>query len=51
MDGFELTQPRFKAYILPNAPLQKLADGFRDPRVWVRNEYGQWIKDNIWDHN
>jgi len=29
MDGFELTQPRFKAYILPNAPLQKLADGFR----------------------
>ena len=28
MDGFELTQPRFKAYVLPNAPLEKLADGF-----------------------
>jgi hypothetical protein len=26
-------------------------DSFRDPRVWVRNEYGEWIKDNIWDHN
>ena len=36
MDGFELTQPRFKAYILPNAPLQKLADGFRwtEGPVW-----------------
>ncbi|WP_267427956.1 SMP-30/gluconolactonase/LRE family protein [Methylobacterium sp. GC_Met_2] len=29
MDGFEFTQPRFKAYVLPNAPLEKLADGFR----------------------
>ena len=28
-----------------------IADTFRDPRVWTRNEYGQWIKDNIWDHN
>jgi hypothetical protein len=28
-----------------------IADGFRDPRVWVRNEYGDWIKDNLWDHN
>lgn len=28
-----------------------VADRFRDPRVWVRNEYGDWIKDNIWDHN
>lgn len=25
------------------------ADRFRDPRVWVRNENGEWIKDNIWD--
>lgn len=28
-----------------------IADSFRDPRVWVKNEYGEWIKDNIWDHN
>ncbi len=26
----------------------KIADGFRDPRVW-RQENGEWIKDNIWD--
>jgi N-acetyl sugar amidotransferase len=25
------------------------ADTFRDPRVWVRDENGEWIKDNIWD--
>jgi N-acetyl sugar amidotransferase len=31
--------------------LEQIADRFRDPRVWVRNEYGQWIKDNIWSHN
>lgn len=29
---------------------EKIADTFRDPRVWVKNEYGHWIKDNIWDH-
>ena len=36
MDGFELTQPRFKAYVLPNASLQKLAEGFRwtEGPVW-----------------
>ena len=27
------------------------ADGFRDPRVWVQNEYGHWVKNNIRDHN
>lgn len=26
------------------------ADRFRDPRVWAKNECGQWIKDNIWNH-
>jgi hypothetical protein len=31
--------------------LVETADRFRDPRVWARNEYGQWIKDNVWDHN
>lgn len=30
---------------------EEIADRFRDPRVWVRNEYGHWIKDNVWDHN
>ena len=30
---------------------EEIADRFRDRRVWVRNDYGQWIKDNIWDHN
>jgi N-acetyl sugar amidotransferase len=25
------------------------ADTFRDPRVWVKDERGEWIKDNIWD--
>ena len=36
---------------LTRAEFDAVADSFRDPRVWVRNEYGQWIKDNIWDHN
>ena len=26
----------------------RLADTFRDPRVW-RRESGQWVKDNLWD--
>ncbi len=36
MDGFEFTQSRFKSYVLPNAPLEKLADGFRwtEGPVW-----------------
>lgn len=28
-----------------------IADTFRDSRVWVKNEYDQWIKDSIWEHN
>jgi N-acetyl sugar amidotransferase len=27
----------------------RICDGFRDPRVWWRNERGEWQKDNIWD--
>lgn len=27
----------------------RVADTFRDPRVWRKNERGQWEKDNIWD--
>ena len=36
MDGFEITQARFKSFVLPNAPLEKLADGFRwcEGPVW-----------------
>jgi N-acetyl sugar amidotransferase len=26
----------------------RVADGFRDPRVW-RREAGGWVKDNLWD--
>jgi N-acetyl sugar amidotransferase len=27
----------------------EIADTFRDPRVWARDESGEWVKDNIWD--
>lgn len=43
MDGYELTQPRFKALVLPNAQLEKLAEGFRwtEGPVWFgdRDEF------------
>jgi N-acetyl sugar amidotransferase len=29
----------------------RIADTFRDPRVWWKNENGVWVKDNIWDDN
>lgn len=28
----------------------KIADSFRDQRVWRKNKKGEWEKDNIWDH-
>lgn len=36
MNGFEIVDPVFKTYVLPNAPLQKLGDGFRwtEGPVW-----------------
>ncbi|MBI2989704.1 MAG: N-acetyl sugar amidotransferase [Candidatus Magasanikbacteria bacterium] len=34
---------------MPRSEFEKICDRFRDPRVWVKNEYGQWVKDNIWD--
>ncbi|GJE62585.1 SMP-30/gluconolactonase/LRE family protein [Methylobacterium trifolii] len=36
MDGFEVTQAGFKAFVLPNAPLETLAAGFRwcEGPVW-----------------
>ncbi len=33
---------------MTEAEFWKIADGFRDPRVW-RKENGKWVKDNIWD--
>lgn len=27
----------------------RIADTFRDPRVWRKDEQGNWVKDNIWD--
>lgn len=43
MDGYELTQPGFKALVLPNAKLEKLAEGFRwtEGPVWFgdRDEF------------
>jgi N-acetyl sugar amidotransferase len=43
---------RWLEYVgMTRVEFEEIADRFRDPRVWVKNEYGQWIKDNIWDHN
>ncbi len=36
MDGFTIAQPRFKSFVLPNAPLEKLAEGFR------------WLEGPVW---
>lgn len=36
MNGFEILAPRFASKILPNAPLEKLADGFR------------WLEGPVW---
>ena len=40
MDGFEIADERFRPYVLPNAPLEVLADGFR------------WLEGPVWfaDH-
>lgn len=27
----------------------RVADGFRDPRVWAKDASGAWVKQNIWD--
>ena len=27
----------------------QICDGFRDPRVWARDDDGTWVKSNIWD--
>ncbi|MDQ2801913.1 MAG: SMP-30/gluconolactonase/LRE family protein [Pseudomonadota bacterium] len=40
MDGFEILDPRFKAFVLPNAPLQKLGEGYRwlEGPVWFADQ-------------
>jgi len=44
--------PRWLTYVgMTRVEFDAIADKFRDSRVWARNEYGHWIKDNIWDHN
>ena len=29
----------------------RIADTFRDPTVWEKDEKGNWVKDNIWEQN
>ena len=29
----------------------RIADTFRDPTVWDKDENGNWVKDNIWEQN
>jgi gluconolactonase len=36
MDDFEIIDPRFRRFVLPNAPLERLADGFR------------WLEGPVW---
>ena len=40
MDGFEIFDPRFRAYALPNAPLVKLGEGFAwlEGPVWFADQ-------------
>lgn len=43
--------PRWLHYVdWKRSQFDRVADTFRDPRVWVKNEYGHYLKDNIWDH-
>ena len=40
MDGFDIHDPRFRAYVLPNAPLVKLGEGFAwlEGPVWFADQ-------------
>ena len=43
---------RWLEYVgMTRTEFDRVADGWRDARVWARNEYGHWIKDNVWSHN
>lgn len=40
---------RWLAYVgMSEEEFDRIADTFRDPRVW-RREDGEWVKDNLWD--
>ena len=42
---------RWLEYVnLTEQEFDKIADRFRDPRVW-KKEGSSWVKDNIWDKN
>lgn len=44
--------PRWLDYVgMDRTEFEAIANRFRDRRVWTQNEYGDWIKDNVWDHN
>ena len=34
---------------MDEAEFDRVADTFRDPRVWTRTVDRGWVKDNIWD--
>lgn len=41
---------RWLEYVgMTEAEFDRIADGFRDRRVWRKDEKGNWVKDNIWD--
>lgn len=41
---------RWLEYVgLTEAEFDAVCDSFRDPKVWWKNERGEWVKDNIWD--
>jgi N-acetyl sugar amidotransferase len=41
---------RWLAYVgMTEQEFDDIANRFRDPRVWFRNERGEWTKDNLWD--
>jgi N-acetyl sugar amidotransferase len=42
--------PRWLDYVgWSRAQFDEVADRFRDPRVWARDDRGRWVKDTIWD--
>ncbi|HZU82032.1 MAG TPA: N-acetyl sugar amidotransferase [Polyangiaceae bacterium] len=41
---------RWLAYVgMTEEEFDRVADTFRDPRVWRKDDRGEWVKDNIWD--
>lgn len=40
---------RWLRYVgMTEAEFDRIADTFRDPRVWQKNDRGEWVKENIW---